>query len=79
MLLPYASIFRLPAIVSLVMLWRLWTENELTGRSAALFPGWFLVALAVQYFAENKGLWLAGLLLQTALAIFLTLKWKTSL
>ena len=71
----YSGIFWLPSLVVLVMLWRLWSVDALVGRSATLFPAWFIVALAVQYFAGTQLLSLTAMLLQTILAITLTLKW----
>jgi hypothetical protein len=41
--------------------------------------GWFLLALAAQYLATvATGLWIVGLALQTALAIYLLLKQQIS-
>jgi len=35
---------------------------------------WFLMALAAQYLGTTTSVWVAGLALQTALAVFLLLK-----
>ena len=39
-----------------------------------LFCAWFVVALIMQLFAHNTGIWLIGLLAQVILAIVLLLK-----
>ena len=75
----YFVIFWLPTIASLLMLVRLWNEGELTGRGAMMFGCWFLLSLGTQYFARNPGMWAAGLVSQTGLAILLILKWRGSL
>jgi hypothetical protein len=75
-LLPYAFIFYVPALASLALLVMLWNMDALLGRSAAIFGIWFLVALVMQYSGRGVWLWLTGLLMQTALALVLSLKWR---
>jgi len=72
----YFVIFWLPTIASLLLLVRLWNEGELMGRGAALCACWFLLSLCTQYFAWNPALWAVGLVSQTGLAIFMSVKWK---
>jgi hypothetical protein len=76
MLVPYAFIFHVPALASLALLVMLWNMDALLGRSAAIFGIWFLVALVMQYSGRGVWLWLTGLLMQTALALVLSLKWR---
>ena len=75
MLLPYAFILWIPTVASLLLYMGLWNVNELLGRSPVVYGVWFLAALAMQYFSPTVWFWLAGLLLQTGLAILLSLKW----
>jgi hypothetical protein len=71
----YFQLFWVPAIASAALLTVLWTADELSGRAPLFLAGWFLLALAAQYFgAITSVLWLVGLALQTALASFLLLK-----
>jgi hypothetical protein len=60
--------------VSLVFLVRLWRKGELFGAKARLFCVWFVVAVALQLFAQSAGIWIMGLLAQCILAIVLVLK-----
>ena len=60
--------------VSLVFLVRLWRKGELFGAKARLFYVWFVVAIALQLFAQSDGIWIMGLLAQCILAIVLVLK-----
>jgi hypothetical protein len=60
--------------VSLVFLVRLWWKGELLGAQARLFYVWFVVAVALQLFAQSAGIWIMGLLAQCILAIVLVLK-----
>jgi hypothetical protein len=71
----YFQLFWLPAVASAALMVFLWTQDGLFGRTPLFLAGWFLVALAAQYLATTtSAMWLAGLALQTALAIFLLLK-----
>jgi hypothetical protein len=75
----YFQLFWAPAIASALLLALLWAQNELSGRLSWLLIGWFLLALAAQYLAPaTTGVWIVGLALQTALAIFLLLKQQIS-
>lgn len=66
----YFQLFWVPAIASAALLALLWAQ----GRAPLFLASWFLLALAAQYLAATTSLWVAGLSLQTALAIFLLLK-----
>jgi hypothetical protein len=74
----YFQLFWAPAIASALLLALLWTQDELSGRVSWFLIGWFLLALAAQYLATATGVWIVGLALQTALAIFLLLKQQVS-
>jgi hypothetical protein len=75
----YFQLFWAPTIASALLLALLWTRDELSGRMSSFLIGWFLVALATQYLAAaTSGVWIIGLALQTALAIFLLLKQQIS-
>jgi hypothetical protein len=74
----YFQLFWAPAIASAVLLALLWAQGELSGRVAWFLIGWFLLALAAQYLVMATGVWMIGLALQTALAIFLLLKQQIS-
>ena len=60
--------------VSLVFLVRLWWKGELFGAQAGFFCVWFVVAVALQLFAQSAGIWIMGLEAQCFLAIMLVLK-----
>jgi hypothetical protein len=60
--------------VSLAFLVRLWRRGELFGAQAGLFSVWFIVAVALQLFAQSAGIWIMGLGAQCLLAIVLVLK-----
>ena len=71
----YFQLFWAPAIASALLLTLLWAQDELSGREPWFLIGWFFLALAAQYLATaTSGVWIIGLALQTALAIFLLLK-----
>lgn len=74
----YFQLFWAPAIASALLLALLWAQDELSGRVSWFLIGWFLLALAAQYLTMATGVWIIGLALQTALAIFLLLKQQTS-
>ena len=74
----YLQLFWAPAIASALLLTLLWAQDELSGRVTWFVVGWFLLALAAQYLATSTGVWILGLALQTALAIFLLLKQQIS-
>ena len=67
-------LFSLPAIVSLLLLVRLWRAGDLYGGSGTLLCCWFVAALVVQLFATGLTAWVSGLIAQTGLAIVLLLK-----
>jgi hypothetical protein len=69
----YFQLFWVPAVASAALMALLWAQDVLSERARLFLAGWFLLALAAQYLGTS-GLWVAGLALQTALAIFLLLK-----
>jgi hypothetical protein len=69
----YFQLFWAPAIASAALMVPLWAQDRLSGRAPLFLTGWFLLALAAQYLGTSS-VWVAGLALQTALAIFLLLK-----
>ena len=69
----YFQLFWVPAIASAALLALLWVQDGLSGRASLFLASWFVLALAAQYLGTS-GVWVAGLTLQTALAIFLLLK-----
>jgi hypothetical protein len=71
----YFQLFWGPAIASAALITLLWAQDGLSGRKPLFLASWFLLALAAQYLGTTTSvLWVAGLALQTALAIFLLLK-----
>ena len=68
----YFQLFWVPAIASGALMALLWAQDGLSGRAPLFLASWFLLALAAQYLGTTTGvLWVAGLALQTVLAIFL--------
>jgi hypothetical protein len=63
-----------PPILSLGFLAKLWLSGELYGRQQAVFVGWFIIALAIQFTSQSPWMWIAGFVGQLALAIALLLK-----
>jgi len=71
----YFQLFWLPAIASAALIALLWAREGLSGRALWFLPSWFVLALAGQYFGPATSVvWVVGLVLQTALAVFLLLK-----
>jgi len=70
----YLQLFWVPAIASAALMALLWAQDGLSGRPPLLFSSWFLLALGAQYLGTITSVWVAGLALQTALAIVLLLK-----
>jgi hypothetical protein len=71
----YFQLFWVPAIASVLLMVLLWAQDEFSGRTPLVLVCWFLLALAAQYFGTMAGaMWVAGLALQSALAVFLLLK-----
>jgi hypothetical protein len=66
----------LAAITSGVLLAALWNLGELRRYSLAALLGWFLLAGYCQFLAGSPVVAALGLLLQTILAICLSLRWK---
>ena len=70
----YLQLFWVPAIASAALMVLLWAQDGFSGRAPLFLSSWFLVALAAQYLGTTTSVWVAGLALQTALAVFLLLK-----
>ena len=71
----YFQLFWVPAIVSAALIALLSAQDGLSGRAPWFLASWFLLALAAQYLGTIASvLWIAGLALQTTLAMFLLLK-----
>ena len=71
----YFQLFWVPAIASAGLMGFLWAQGVLTGRAPLVLGCWFLLALAAQYLGTlASAWWIAGLGLQTALAVFLLVK-----
>ena len=75
MLAIYFKLFWLPALISAGLFALMWLRST-PPRHAPLFGGWFAVAMLLQYFAPVGGAWVLGLLMQTALAIVLLLRYQ---
>ena len=73
-LFPFAAF--LPAITSAALLAAFWSLGELDLRALLLLVAWFLIAAYAQFFAASTLASLAGLLAQTALAVYLVFRWK---
>ncbi len=69
----YFQLFWIPAIASAALMVLLWAQDGFSGRTPLFLSSWFFLALAAQYLGTTS-VWVAGLALQTALAIFLLLK-----
>jgi hypothetical protein len=74
-----------PAVVSIALLAIQRVMGELSGRSALLFGGWFAFALALEAQPQlrmvdgqfrTNAYWVAGIVLQTALAVCLAIRLK---
>lgn len=70
----YFQLFWVPAVASAALIAVLWTRDALSGREPLFFSTWFLAALVAQFSGTATSVWVAGLALQTILAIFLLLK-----
>jgi hypothetical protein len=71
----YFQLFWVPAIASVVLMALLSAQAVFSRRALLFLVGWFLLALVAQYLGSAaSGMWVAGLALQTALAVFLLLK-----
>ena len=71
----YFQLFWAPAIASAVLMGFLWAQGLVSGRAMLILGCWFLLAFAAQYLGTRASAWwLAGLGLQTALAVFLLVK-----
>jgi hypothetical protein len=71
----YFKLFWAPAMASAGLIGVLWAQGVLSGRAPLVLGCWFLVALAAQYLGTLAGAWwMAGLALQTGLAVFLLVR-----
>jgi hypothetical protein len=69
----YFELFWIPAVASAALMALLWIRGRISAPPMFLTT-WFLLAFAAQYFRTTTSVWVAGLALQTALAIVLLLK-----
>jgi hypothetical protein len=73
----YFQLFWVPAIASAALMALLWAQDGLSGRAPLSLGSWFLLALVAQYLGTAASvIWIAGLASQTALAVFLLLKYQ---
>lgn len=71
----YFQLFWLPAVTSAALIALLRAHDEMSGRALVFLASWFLLSLVAQYVGTGSGaVWITGLVLQTALAVFLLLK-----
>jgi hypothetical protein len=71
----YFQLFWVPAIASAALMALLWAQDGVSGRASLFLASWFVLALAAQYLGTiTSVVWVAGLAMQTALAVFLLLK-----
>jgi len=75
-LFPFLAWIAVATSAALLVVLR-WT-GDLAGRALAVLFAWFLVAAALQFFGPSEASSVAGLALQTALAVYLVLRWKVS-
>ena len=66
----------LAIVTSAIMLAMLFAVGELQPRQGAVLAGCLLLAGYCQFFAESPLVAAGGLALQTALAIYLTVRWR---
>jgi hypothetical protein len=78
MLYVFPCLTWLAAITSAVLLATLWSLGEMRRSIAAALLGWFLIAGYCQFFAGSPVVRAVGVLVQTLLAIVLSLRWKIS-
>jgi hypothetical protein len=75
----YFQLFWVPAITSAALIALLRAHDEISGRALLFFASWFLLALVAQYVGTTSTVvWIAGLGLQTVLAVLLLLKYQLS-
>ena len=68
----YLQLFWAPSIASAALIVILWAQGRLSGRAPLLLAWFEVLALVAQYFGAAAGAWwIFGLVLQTALAVFL--------
>jgi hypothetical protein len=71
----YFQLFWVPAIASVVLIALLSAQGVLPARTLLILVGWFVLAIAAQFLGPiASGMWVAGLALQTVLAVVLLLK-----
>jgi len=64
----------IPVIVSGLYLFGEMTSGALTGSHLVILATWFLAAIYLQFLGGSTGLWVAGLVAQVFLAIYLRLR-----
>lgn len=69
------QLFWVPATVSAGLLLLFWAHGSFP-RHALTFAAWFLLAVILQFTASTPVVWVLGLILQTALAVVLLLKYR---
>jgi len=72
----YFKLFWLPAAVSAVLLVWLWRNRYLTDRVIWTLLALFAIAIVLQGLVTSTAAWVAGLILQTALALMLLLRMR---
>jgi hypothetical protein len=75
----YFQLFWVPAVTSAALITLLRAHDQTSGRALVFLASWFVLALIAQYVGTASGaVWIAGLVLQTVLAVFLLLKHRLS-
>jgi hypothetical protein len=72
-------IFWIPILASAVLLFVLWSTDEFSRGQALLFLLWCMGAGFLQFVAGSISAWVIGLVSQVILAIYLSIRWKTSM
>ncbi len=76
MLAIWFMIFWIPPIASAVLLVASWRMGELPPRQLLFLASWCLVAALLQFRGGSTALWVSGLVLQVALGVYLSVRWK---
>lgn len=74
----YVAIFWIPAIASIILLLVLRRVEGTSLAGSSLLGGWYVTAFAMQYFAHSPNARVLGLVLQVALAIYLSVRLRIS-
>jgi hypothetical protein len=70
----YFLFFALPAVVGILLLLVARREGELSMKSGVLFGSWYAMGFFFQYFGRSPTSSVVGLVMLTALAVFLGIK-----